>query len=129
MKFKFLILNTLALTLAIVLMSCSNNPKKTRTIIGEINPSSPKVSTDFSKFSGTESYKLTISEETTFKCELKLRTGKTSISLVDESGKEYLNVNSTNKNSVTLSPNSKTTYFVDLSYDNGVGSYLLSIEN
>lgn len=128
MKLKFFILNTLALSLAIILISCSNNPKKSRTIIGDLNTES-KISTDFSKFSGTESYKFTISKEATFNCELKLRTGKTSITLVDEGGKEYLTLNSSTKNSVNLSPNGETTYYVDLKYDNGVGSYSLSLEN
>lgn len=128
MKLKSLILNTLALTLAIVLISCSNNPKKSRNIIGELNTTS-SISKDFSKFSGTDSYEFTISKETTFSCDLKLRTGKTSISLKDESGKEYLNLNSSGKDSVTLSPEKESTFYVDLSYDNGVGTYTLSIEN
>lgn len=128
MKLKFFLLSTLALTLSIVLISCSNSPKKSRTILGELATNSP-VTKDFSKFSGTESYKFTISEPTTFNYELKIRTGKTSLSLIDENGKEYFSINSQSKDSINLNPEKETTYFVDLTYDNGVGSYSLSIEN
>lgn len=128
MKFKSLILTTVALTLSLVLMSCSNPPKKSRTIIGQLTLNSP-VNQKFSKFSGTESYEFTISEKVTFDYELKLRTGKTSISLVDEEGKEYLTTTGQSKDSISLSPDKQTKYFVDISYDNGVGSYSLSIKN
>ena len=60
---------------------------------------------------------------------MKIRTGKTSLSLIDENGKEYFSINSQSKDSINLNPEKETTYFVDLTYDNGVGSYSLSIEN
>lgn len=128
MKLKFFILSTLVLTLSITLMSCSNTPKKSQTIIGELIVNSP-ITKDFSKFSGTESYKFVISKETTFSYDLKLRNGKTIISLVDESGNEYLNVNTQSRDTITLNPNKETIYFVNLTYDNGVGTYTLSIKN
>ena len=106
MKLKIFLLSTLALTLSFVLMSCSNTPKKSRTILGELATNSP-VTKDFSKFSVTES----------------------SLSLIDENGKEYFSINSQSKDSINFNPEKETTYFVDLTYDNGVGSYSLSIEN
>lgn len=128
MKLKSLIITTLSLALSMLLMSCSNPPKKSRTIIGELTLNS-NINQNFSKFSGTESYKFTISDQVTFSYDLKLRTGKITLSLVDEDGEKYINVEGQSKDSIKLSPNKKTTYFVDLSYDNGVGSYSLSIQN
>lgn len=128
MKLKFFILSTLVLTLGITLMSCSNTPKKSQTIIGELIANSP-ITKDFSKFSGTESYKFVISKETIFSYDLKLRNGKTIISLVDENGNEYLNVNTQSRDMIKLNPNKETIYFVNLTYDNGVGTYTLSIKN
>ncbi len=128
MKFKFLVLSTLALTLSILLISCSNNSQKSRTMLGELSLNNP-INTDFSKFSGSESYKFRISESVKLNCELKLRTGKTSITVVDEKGTEYLFIDSAKKASVNLNPEKETTYFIDLKYDNGVGTYSLSIEN
>lgn len=128
MKLKSFILSTLVLTLSITLISCTNTPKKSQTIIGELIANSP-ITKDFSKFSGTESYKFVISKETTFSYNLKLRNGKTNISLIDENGNEYLSVNTQSSDVVTLIPDKETTYFVNLTYDNGVGTYTLSIEN
>lgn len=128
MKLKFFVLGTFVVTLSLILMSCSNTPKQSRTIIGELSPNSP-ISTDFSKFSGTESYKFTTSSKTTLNYEIKLRTGKTSISITDEKGKEYLNATAPIKDVITLNPSEETTYYIDLNYDNGVGSYSFSIEN
>lgn len=128
MKLKSLVLTTLALALSMVLISCSNPPKKSRTIIGELTLNS-NVTQDFSKFSGTESYKFTISNQVTFDYDLKLRTGKINLTLIDEDGKEYLNTSGQSKDSIKLSPEKETTYFIDLSYDNGVGTYSLSIKN
>lgn len=128
MKLKFFILSTLALALSITLMSCTNTSKKSQTIIGELIANSP-ITKDFSKFSGTESYKFKISKETIFSYNLKLRNGKITITLTDENGNEYLNVNKPTNNTITLNPNKETTYYVNLTYDNGVGTYTFSIEN
>ncbi len=127
MKLKFFVLGTVVITLSLVLMSCSNSPKQSRTIIGELSPSSP-ISADFSKFSGVESYKFTTSTESILNYEIKLRTGKTSISIVDENGNEYLNATAPIKDVITLNPSGETTYYIDLTYDNGVGSYSFSID-
>lgn len=129
MKLKFIALGALTLTLSLFLMSCVNSEKKSRTIIGELSLNNPIINKDFSKFSGTESYTFKISEPVTLNCELKLRTGKTSITVVDDKGVEYLSINSPKKDSVHIKPEKETTYYVDFKYDNGVGTYSLSIEN
>ncbi|BAK56287.1 hypothetical protein SFBM_0509 [Candidatus Arthromitus sp. SFB-mouse-Japan] len=128
MKSRHLILGTFIVTLTLFLTSCSNAPKTKRTIIGEIEPNS-QITQDFSKFSGTESYKFTISKESTLKSSLKLRTGKTYITVVDEDGKEYLHISSSSKEEVTLKPNSEKIYYIDLKYDNGIGTYSFELNN
>ena len=127
-KFRFLLLSTLILTIGFVFTSCANSSKPKRTILGELKINEP-VNTDFSKFSGIESYTFKTSNQVTFNCELKMRNGKTSITLVDEKGNEYLSINSSTQKSVVLNPSDETTYFVDLKYDNGIGSYSICIEN
>lgn len=128
MKSRHLILGTVIVTLTLFLTSCSNAPKTKRTIIGEIEPNS-QITQDFSKFSGTESYKFTISKESTLKSSLKLRTGKTYITVVDEDGKEYLHISSSSEEEVTLKPNSEKIYYIDLKYDNGIGTYSFELNN
>lgn len=129
MKFKSnILLYCFTIIFCVLLISCSSNKNIQREIIGELKINSP-ISTDFSKFSGTESYTFTLEEPTLFEIDLTLRTGKTSISLKDESGNEYLSLNSSEKNKITITPDSKTNYFLDLTYDNGVGSYSISITN
>ncbi|BAK80978.1 hypothetical protein [Candidatus Arthromitus sp. SFB-rat-Yit] len=128
MRSKYLILGTIVVTLTLFLTSCSNAPKTKRTIIGELKPNS-QITQDFSKFSGNESYKFTISKESTLKTSLKLRTGKTSITIVDENNNEYLNINSPSEQEITLSPNSEKTYYIDLKYDNGVGTYSFELND
>lgn len=122
MKLRFLLLGTIIVTLGVLLTSCQNSNKQKRTIIGELTKSSP-ISLDFSKFSGTESYEFTISEETTFKSSLTLQVGKILINLVDDAGNEYLTINSSGQNSVVLTPNGETTYYIDMKYDNSMGRY------
>lgn len=128
MKIKFLILNTLILVLSISLISCSNTPKKSRTVLGELTINNP-ITENFSKFSGTESYEFTISKPTTLSYDLKIRTGTTYISLVDENKKEYFSSKGPVSDTIELNPNGEVKYFIDLSYDNGVGTYSLSIKN
>ncbi len=128
MKIKFLILNTLAIVLAITLVSCSNTPKKSRVILGELTIDTP-ISSNFSKFSGTESYEFTISKPTKFSYDLKLRNGTTYIKLVDENKNEYLSTKGPSKDTIELNPNGETKYFVDFTYDNGIGTYSLSINH
>lgn len=128
MRSRYLILGTIVVTLTLFLTSCSNAPKTNRTIIGELKPNS-QITQDFSKFSGTESYKFTISKESTLKTSLKLRTGKTSITIVDENNNEYLNINSPLEQEITLSPNIEKVYYIDLKYDNGVGTYSFELND
>lgn len=128
MKIKFLILNTLAIVLVATLMSCSNTPKKSRVILGELTIDTP-ISSNFSKFSGTESYEFTISKPTKFSYDLRLRNGTTYISLIDENKKEYFSTKGPAKDTIELNPTTETKYFIDLKYDNGIGTYSLSINH
>lgn len=123
MKLRFLILSVVIVTLGVLLTSCQNSTKQKRTIIGELTEDSPIISLDFSKFSGTESYKFTISEKKTLTSSLKLQVGKILITVVDDKENEYLTIDSPGKNSVVLTPNGETTYYIDMKYDNSMGRY------
>ncbi len=129
MKLRFLLLGTIIVTLSMLLTSCQNSTSNKREVIGKLKKDSSPTVVDFSKFSGTESYVFTISEETNLTVSLKLHLGKILISVVDSDGNEHFSTNTPVSNEVIkLNPSKETTYYIDLKYDNAKGTYSFKLE-